>query len=171
VSTPEQNSHTEAAQARVTEIRAMRLTIPNFVFPTSKGSGRRLTNAASVPPEFVELTAVAVKNNAALVRGGGVDPDQMRDLLNYAEAYGPLADELEALAQFVRHSVATAKAKAGYDALLTYAVAQRVAKRPETADLAPQVEAMRRTLGRGRPKSKSQPAPPPATPTTPTTTP
>jgi hypothetical protein len=66
-----------------------------------------------VPPEFIELTAVATRNNAALVRGGGVDPDQIRDLMSYAEAYSPVADELEALARFVRHSVATAKNKGG----------------------------------------------------------
>jgi hypothetical protein len=164
----EQISHTESAQALVTEIRAMRQTIPNFVFPTSKGGRQRLINAASVPAEFVELTAVAVKNNAALVRGGGADPDQIRDLLSYAEAYSPVADELEALAWFVRHSVATAKNKAGNDALTTYALTQRLAKRPETADLAPQAEAMGRALGRRR-KAKRQapqqpePAPIPTT--------
>ena len=107
--------HSDNAQARVEEIRAMRQQIPNFVMPTSKDELRKLSKAASVPQEFVELTAVAVKNSPMLVRGGGPDPDQTRDLMAYAEAYAPVADELEALAQFIRHSVITAKNRAGSD--------------------------------------------------------
>lgn len=147
------NPHTQAAQARVEELRAMRLAIPNFVIPTLKGGSRPLTSAASVPPEFVELTVVAVRNSAALVRSGA-DPDVARDLLSYADAYGPVADELEALAHFVRHSIAAAKNKAGAEALTTYALAQRLAKRPETADLAPHVADMRRALGLRRKKAR-----------------
>ena len=151
--------HSDAAQARVEEIRAMRRQIPNFVIPSSKDEGRRLSKAASVPQQFIELTAVVVKNSPALVRGGGPDPLQTRDLMSFAEAYEPVADELEALAQFVRHSVVTARNKAGSDALTTYALAQRLAKRPENADLAPHVADMRRALGfKGR-KTKAEPVP------------
>jgi hypothetical protein len=172
----EQSTHSQNAQACVEEIRAMRQKIPNFVFPTSKGDTRKLVSAASVPAPFIELTAVAMKNNAALVRGGSADPDVLRDLLAYADAYGPLADELDALAHFVRHSVASAKNKAGSEALTTYVLTRRLAKRPETADLAPQAEAMSRALGR-RWRKKSQPAPgtpettpPPVTTPAPSTT-
>jgi len=161
--TTEQSSHIQNAQARVEEIRAMRQKIPNFVFPTAKGERRRLVSAATVPPQFIELAAVAVKNSAALVRGGSPDPDVLRDLLAFAEAYEPLADELEALAYFVRHTVTAAKNKAGSDALTTYALTRRLAKRPETADLAPQADAMGRALGRRR-KAKAPPAPTPETP-------
>src|SRR5258706_6350722 len=107
--TTTQNPHTAGAQARVEEIRAMRQLIPNFVFPTSKTEGMRLVKAASVPHDFVELTAVAIKNTVALVRGGSIDGVQLRDLLSFADAYAPFADELEALARFVRHSVTAAR--------------------------------------------------------------
>jgi len=160
---PSPVSHTDAAQALVDEIRAMRQQIPNFVVPSSTSEAHRLVPSASVPPEFVELTAVAVKNSTALVRGGALDPDQTRDLMTYAGAYDPVADELEALAQFVRHSTLAARNKAGSEALMTYAVAQRLVKRPENADLAPHVADMRRVLGRTR-KAKPQPAPAPSTP-------
>jgi len=163
--------HSDTAQARVEEIRAFRQQIPNFVIPAFKGERRKLAPAASVPPEFVERVAVAVRNSQALVRGGAPDPEQARDLMSYAEAYGPVADELEALAEFVRHSVTTAKNKAGSDALTTYALARRLAKRPEHAELVPHVDDMRRTLGppRGpKPKNRRQPppdtTPPPETP-------
>ena len=35
--------------------------------------------------------------------------DEMRDLLAYATAYAPVADDLEAMAQMVRHSVIAAR--------------------------------------------------------------
>jgi hypothetical protein len=153
-------SHTESAQAHMEQLRAMRLTIPNFVIPATKNGTQKLSSAASVSPVFVEMTAVAVKNSVHLVRGSASDPDETRGLMSYADAYGPFADELEALAHFVRHSIAAAKFKAGNDALTTYALMQRLAKLPETAELAPYVEDMRRALGRGRKKAA------PETPTT-----
>src|SRR6266498_2615898 len=136
--------HSDAAQARVQEIRAMRQQIPNFIIPLDKTERRRLVRAASLPAAFIELTAVAVKNSPSLVRGGATNPDEARDLLSYADAYAPLADELEALAAFIRHSVTAAKNKAGSDALTTFALARRLAKRPENAELLPHVDDMRR---------------------------
>ncbi len=144
------NPHAEAAQARLQELRQMREVIPRFVIPTTSGSTRDLSSAASVSPEFVELTAVGIANQKALVRGDGATPDEIRDLMSYAEAYSPLADELEAMAQFVRHSVTAARNKAGFEALTTYELAKRVAKRPENAGLRPHVADMRRALGRFR---------------------
>lgn len=165
-------SHTEAAQTRIEEIRAMRDKIPNFTVPKTKNDGRKLVSVARIPPEFIELTAVAVKNSAVLVRQGATDPDQIRDLMTYADAYLPLADELEALARFIRHSVASAKHKAGTEALTTYALTQRLARRPDSADLMPLVVAMRDALGRKRRKAKSnepEPAPDAPTPASPET--
>jgi hypothetical protein len=173
---PPTTSHTDAAQARIQEIRAMRQQIPNFTFPSSPSETKRMLSAASVPPQFVELTTVAVKNSTALVRGGGTEATEVRDLASFADAYEPVAAELDMLARFVRHSVTVARSKIGSDALTTYALAQRLAKRPETADLVPLVREMRRALGRGR-RSKSEspvttdPAPvPPTTEPVPVTT-
>jgi hypothetical protein len=159
-------SHADIAQARVAEVRAMRERIPDLVIPESKTANQKLVSAATVPPQFIELTAVAVKNSETLVRKGGADPAQLRDLMSYAEAFEPLADELEALAQFVRHSVIAARHKAGRDALTTYAIAQVLAARPETADLAPHVADMKRALGKrafGGRIAKPKPAPVPTT--------
>jgi len=135
---------------------AMRDRIPKFAIP-AKGDGRRLAPAASVPREFIELTAVAITTHTSLQRGGAMEPAESRDLVRYAAAYNPVADELEAMAHFVRHSVTAALNKVGSDALATYALAQRLSKRPETADLLPHVEDMRRALGRTR-KGKAKPA-------------
>lgn len=147
------NPHADAAQTRVQELRVMRDQIPRFLIPDSPKAASRLSGAASVPREFVELTIVAVANQKALVRGESTPPAEIRDLLHYAEAYGPLADELEALAQFVRFSVRTARNTAGSEALTIYSLAQRLSKRRENASLAPHVADMRRVLGRARKQS------------------
>jgi hypothetical protein len=157
-------SHKAAAAAIIDEVRGLKDRIPHFVIPQSKSDRLRLGRVASLPPEFIDLAAMATRNNEDLARGGGSGPDETEDLRSYAEAYGPLADELEAMALFVRHSVRTAKNQAGSNALMTYAMAQRLAKRSETASLAPHVEDMRRALASPRRKAKPKQAPVPANP-------
>jgi len=106
--------------------------IPHFVMPESPKETQRLSPAASVPPEFIELTKVAAANEPAIVRNGGATPAEVRDLMSYADAYDPLADELEAFVQFIRHSVTDARNIAGSEALTRYSIAQRLAKRRKT---------------------------------------
>ena len=157
--------HSEAAQTRIEEIRGLREKFPNLVIPTSPRASQRLSRVASVPSPFVELFAVSIKNNPLLARSGGLDPDQIRDLKDYAEAYAPVADELEALAAFVRHSVAVARHKVGSEALATYVVAGRLSKLPQHADLAPHVADMKRALRvRRKAKEDAEPNPAPTTP-------
>jgi hypothetical protein len=151
-------------QERIDEIRAMRQKIPNFTIPESARAKRQISMVASLPPAFVEGAAVAISNSAGLVRAGATEPERIRDLMSYADAYEALAVELEAMAGFVRHSTATARNEAGREALTTYALAQRLAKLPATADLAPYVAEMRNALGKRVRKTKAQPAPTPTTP-------
>jgi hypothetical protein len=165
VTTPA-TSHKDAAAVIIDEIRGLKDRIPHFVIPESKAARQRLGRVASLPPEFIDLTSMATRNNEDLARGGNSGPGDTEDLNRYAEAYGPLADELEAMALFVRHSVRVAKSQAGSNALMTYAMAKRLAKRAETASLAPHVQDMRRALASPRRKAKAKQPPVPATPGT-----
>lgn len=140
--------HTAAAQERIQELRQWREQIPRFTVPVTKAGARLISTAASVPPEFIELTSIATTNHRPLVRAESRTPEEVRDLVAYADAYSPLADELEALAKFIRYSAMTARNEAGAEALTIYALAVRLSKRPETAYLAPYVADMRRALGR-----------------------
>ena len=159
-----QTIHTATVQERINEIRAMRQKIPNFTVPESKRAKRQIVPVASLPPAFIERAAVAISNSASLVRAGATDPERIRDLMSYADAYDALAAELEAMASFVRHSTATARNEAGREALITYAAAQRLAKLPATADLAPYVADMRSALGKRVRKTKATPTPSPTSP-------
>jgi len=158
-------SHTAAAQELIAEIRATRQKIPNFTVPESVREKKSIATVASIPPQFVERAVVAVSNNPNLVRQGAAAPEVIRDLMSYAAAYDSYADELEAMASFVRHSIAAARHQAASEALTTYALAQRLAKVPATADLAPHVADMRDALGKRvarKPKAKPPAAPVPA---------
>src|SRR5215210_6182713 len=147
---PLPSSYAEAAQERSRELRRWREQIPNFATPPTTDAMRRLSGAASLPPEFIQLTNFAVANHLPLVRAEGATPDQVRDLVAYADAFGPLADELEALAHFMRYSARAARHAAGTEALTTYSLAVRLSKQPANAHLRPYVADMRRALGRGR---------------------
>lgn len=165
-------SHTAAAQELITEIRAMRQRIPNFTIPESLHEKQSISAVASIPPPFVERAVVAISNHPTLVRQGAVDPERIRDLMSFAAAYESYADELEAMMSFVRHSVAAARHQAATEALITYALAQRLAKIPASADLAPHVADMRDALGkRGARKPKAKPPSVPAAPAPPPVTP
>lgn len=145
------NGHTEAAQARLQELRQSRELIPHFTLPFSGKETARLMSAASVSPQFVEVSASAMAHERALERPT-VSPAEIRDLMAYADAYGPLADEYEAMGQFLRHSINAARNRAGSEALATYHNAKRLAKIPRYAGLAVYVADMRRALGKVRGK-------------------
>ena len=162
---PEPINHMLEAQARVDELRAMRQAIPNFTVPTTEDATQRLSTAASLPPEFVQSAAWAMRNSPALARVGGVNFSAIRDWMSFAEAYGGVVDEHDANSQFIRHSIAAAKNRAGTEALTIYELAKRLAKRPETAELAPYVADMRRALGNRFKKKATKPdTPPPVKP-------
>lgn len=142
--------YTAVAQERIQELHRWQEQIPRFAIPATTDATRLLANAASVPAQFIELTNIAVTNHKPLERAESLTPEQSRDLLAYADAFAPLADELEAAAKFVRYSTTSARNAAGAEALTTYSLAVRLSKRPATAYLAPHVADMRRALGRGR---------------------
>ncbi|HEX9981969.1 MAG TPA: hypothetical protein VGF69_01775 [Thermoanaerobaculia bacterium] len=148
VDPPAVQSYNEDVQARLQELRNMRTLVPRLVVPDSPKATRRLVPAASLPPAFIELAAVALANQSSLTSAEAIPVAEMRDLMSYAIAYAPLADELEAFAHFIRHSVIAARHKAGDQALTIYAFAQRLAKKPSNAELLPHVADMRRLLGK-----------------------
>jgi len=163
----------DGAKQMFDTIEALRQQIPVFPFPVVPGNARQLAFTKDVPAVFLELTNAAIGEREELARKG-VQPDQLRDLATYAVVYGPIADAMERLAIEMRHSVNTARSKAGSEALLTYEVTQRLAVRPEHADLAPLVQDMRQALGVQRKlqaakRRANQKHGTPTTPTTPTT--
>ena len=124
----------------------MREAIPEFTVPASKAEEKRVVSAASVPAEFVELTITALAHSPDLRRETS-NPNRARDRMDYADAYSPLVDELEATTRFLRHTIRVARNEAGSDALATYGLAKHLMTRPELGELVEYVADMRRALG------------------------
>jgi hypothetical protein len=154
-------SHADAAQALVQKIQEIRDLIPNVVILTAQ-ERRKLSGASSLSREFVEETVASTQNSTHLAVAGTLDATQMRDLLAFTDAYAPVVAQAESLMRFLQHTVAVAKARSGSQALMTYSLAQRLAKKPETAYLVPMVDAMRQKLGKRGASRKPQPQPQPA---------
>jgi hypothetical protein len=162
----------ESAQAALDTIAGVRAGIPEFPFHVVGVGERQIANLKTVPPQFMEQSNTAMKAESVLSRGG-VDPDHLRALVRYADAYGPVADAMATTAKEIRGSVDAAYAEAGMEALNTYSLAMRLARRPGTIRLLPLVQAMRRTLGRVRKgkKATDEPQPPVTSPVTDPATP
>lgn len=147
IETPNPNpaSRTEDAQAMLDRIEAWRKEIPTFSFPLPQGDRRVQSAARVVPHELLEQTVIAVKTIDVLARGNA-NPDELRDLVQYAVAFGPVADAIVRLAAEMQHSVDTARSKAGAHALVTFNLADRLSMLPGNEHLVPIVADMRRTL-------------------------
>jgi hypothetical protein len=165
-------SRADGARAMMERIEAWRQEIPDFDLRIPAGNRRKLAAARLVPHDFVEQMSSAMEGDQMLTRGG-TGSEQLHDLVLYALAYGPVADEMERLGKEMRHSVDTAKIKAGTEALITFGVAERLASLPGNEHLVPMLETMRKTLRtvpRFRPNRKAKKAPtetPSPTPVTP----
>jgi len=135
----------EGAKSMLERVAAWEMEIPVFDFPVAEGNRRALTHGRLVPPDFVE-EITAIMQSAELASRGGGHAEEVHDLLEYSVVYGPVAAAIERLGAKMRHSVDTARAKAGAEALLTFSIAERLSRLPGTTHLAPTVAALRRTL-------------------------
>jgi hypothetical protein len=138
------STRAEGAKSMLERVAAWELEIPVFDFPVPEGDRRALTHGRLVPPDFVEEITAIMRSADLASRGGHAD--EVHDLMEYSVVYGPVAAAIERLGAKMRHSVDTARAKAGAEALLTFSVVERLAQVPGTKHLAPTVEALRRTL-------------------------
>lgn len=157
------NPHAEPAKALLDKIRALRAEIPRFrvELPEEK---IRMAGVASVPDPFLESASVTVERSERLEVAANSNAPTLRDAFAYSLAYDAVVQELGALQRDMAHTIRFERARAALSALDIYAIARRMAKQKDGAELIPHVQDMRRKLKRGRRKATSQPAPDPAAP-------
>ena len=149
------------AQAVIDKIRAIQTSIPDFQ-PANATSGRHLVPTATLPNTFIEAACMAVESSPELSSAAKIDSAEAREALAFSMAFEPVADEAEALARGIRHTIAIKRAKAGDAALRTYDVAKSLSRRTEGSSLTSHVTAMKHGLGRG---GRRAPKAPKGTPT------
>jgi hypothetical protein len=153
--------HVDAAKALLDKVRALRAEIPRFT-PAVTAESRKLAPKTGVPDAFLESASVAIQVSERLARAGGTDAATLRDSFGFALAYAALVQEFLALGRSMAHTIRVERAAAASSALDIYAIARRLSKQKDGAELVPYVEDMRRKLrhSRGR-KANSTPAPEP----------
>lgn len=135
----------------LTAIRAIGTAIPGYQSQVTAEEMRALVRHATVPPEFIESTAVAVEATPELMRTELFDPDDARDAQRFAVYCQTIAQELELVARGVRYAGLKRLAGAGDAALRTLAVAKTLNRRTLVV---PYVETMQKALRARRKKTK-----------------
>lgn len=119
---------------------------------------------AALPNDFLIAATTAVDSSNVLQSATQFDTDAVRQAVEFTEAYESVANEAEAFARGVRHTIAIRRAEAATDALQAYDIAKGLARKPEGASLASHISDMKRTLGRtGKRRKPNAPAPLPPT--------
>jgi hypothetical protein len=152
------NPHAKSAKALAEKVRALIAEIPRLT-PLGPNDAQRLSAAASVSEEFLESARAVMQKSPLLEGASRTNAPAMRDASAFAMAYEMVLPEAEALMRMLAHTIRVAKAAAGESALDVYAIAQRLAKRKDGAELVPHVKDMQRKLKRGRRKATLVPAP------------
>jgi hypothetical protein len=152
-------SHTERARAVLEHIRGIKELIAGFTFPGDPDP-RTLNFAKSIPDAFLEIVAVAIEASEDLARSQRVQPDELRDVADFARAFLPVAGELGIMHRSVLHTIAVRRAGVGTLALQVYQLAKALARKTTRPILIPHLENMRQALGMSRKTGTAEPAPP-----------
>jgi hypothetical protein len=152
------SAHAEGAKALAEKIRALIAEIPRFT-PEGPNDAKTLSATAALSEAFLESASVAIQKSPLLESAVRTNATALRDSFGFALSYDAVLIEAYALVRAVAHTIRFAKSTAGVSALDVYAIAQRLAKRKDGAELVPHVKDMRHKLKRGRRKATSEPAP------------
>lgn len=157
-------SPSSQSQVLLQKLRDLRDAVPGYTPENAGGRKHVLGIKASLPNEFLVAASVAIDSSNALKAATQVDTDAVREAVEFTQAFETVADEAEAFARGVRHTIALKRAAAANDALQAYDIAKGLARKPEGASLASHIGDMRRTLGRtGRKKKAANGVPQPPT--------
>src|SRR5579872_2437054 len=110
------NSPNVLARTIIDKIHAIQEAIPGHT-PATPTEGRALIPAATLPSPFIEAACSAIESSDSLRIAMKMEPDAARDAVAFAIAFESVADELDATARVLRHTINVIRAKAGDDAL------------------------------------------------------
>jgi hypothetical protein len=151
----------QLAATIVEQINSLAAQIPRLE-PPHRSTADRVRAANSVSREFIQSMIAAVEARPELQRVGTFDVDDAREMLQFNEAFRPVADCVSLLLSSIRHTMRLRKAKVVFAAMRTYAIAKGMARDPRGAELTAHLENLRRDLGRKSGRHRP-PVPPPAT--------
>jgi hypothetical protein len=152
------------AATLIAQIRAMRELIPDYTqLPT--GGRRSIATLAATDPDFVRASINSVAESANVQQALGRTPEDLRQATVEAKGWTDLEDEIRALLDGVVSGNMVRNSRIGEAALAAYAIARRLSRQKQHANLLPHVETMRRLnrFGVRKAKTPATPAPTPST--------
>jgi hypothetical protein len=155
--------YADAAQALIQKIRALREEIPRFAEIVG-GRRQRLGARARITDEGLQAASVAVARSSRLEIAAGTDAATLRDSYAYVLAFREVAREFAAMTRAVENTISMERSRAGASALDIYAIARRLAKHDDGAELVPFVDAMRKSLKQSRKTNSTSDSAPALTP-------
>ena len=122
-----------------------------------------------VKPELIAKAVTAAQT--ASVLQSLLDVPDARDTLAFGDAFRPIFDRMNGIAQDLKFAIEARHVKSGAEALTVYATAKRIAQGPDGAEMTSHVANMKTSVRRGVKKAKVTTEPPAATAPTSATTP
>ncbi|MCU1350033.1 MAG: hypothetical protein JWO56_3063 [Acidobacteria bacterium] len=130
--------------AKVMDLIAERLELET----PHPATARRVRGARTVPREFVVSMIAAAERRPDFLFLGAFDSAEARSVLESSDAYRMLAERTAMLLASLNYTIEARWANVVAGAMYAFSQASIVAKRPEQAELAAEIENLRRQLGR-----------------------
>ena len=145
----------------VARLRELRSLIPQFNLLPLK-ERQAISPVANIDPALVTASINATGVSPLVETMLGRTNVELRQEADDAEHWTALEEECKAMWEGVATGNKVRRHRIGQAALDTYAIARRLAKRPEHAALLPHVATMKRLVRTGRKAKASEPTPGPA---------
>jgi hypothetical protein len=111
-------------------------------------TARRVRGARTVPREFVVSMIAAAERRPDFPFLGQFDSAEARSVMESSDAYRTLAERTAMLLASLNYTIEARWAKVVAGAMYAFSQASIVAEQPENAELAAEIENLRRQLGR-----------------------
>jgi hypothetical protein len=150
----------------IAQVRAMREVIPDYThLPVP--ARQSLRAVASTDPDFVRASINSVSESPNVQQALGRTPEDLRQDLADVLSWTDLEDEVRALLDGVAAANLVRRNRVGEAALATYAIARRLVRDKQHANLLPHVATMKQLNRFGVKRVKATPAPAPTPAPTP----
>ncbi len=150
-------------QTLVAQLRAMRGMIPDYTQLPLKDR-KSLQAIAAANPAFVQASINGVGASDNVQQAIGQTPEELRQDTADAQSWTAVEDEARALLNGIVAANLVRRHRIGQTALTVYAIATRLSRQKQHADLLPHVETMKRLNRFGVHKRAAKPAGPVPTP-------
>jgi hypothetical protein len=144
----------------IAQVRAMREVIPDYA-QLRITERRSMQIVAGTDPDFVRASINSVSDSPNVQQALGRTPEELRQDLADVQSWTDLEDEVRALLDGVAAANLVRRNRVGEAALATYAIARRLVRDKQHANLLPHVATMKQLNRFGVKRAKATPPPAP----------